>query len=101
MSKRLWSTLPVLAASMAFGLSHHVLRRRRRVGHQPDLVLLGFNQPNVSGVALNQPLVLTFSADIDPLSITPDTLRIVGDTGPFFEMTRRRQPHRAAPAPPA
>jgi hypothetical protein len=87
MSKRLWSTLPVLAASMAFGLSTTSCGGGGGSTTSPDLVLLGFNQPNVSGVALNQPLVLTFSADIDPLSITPDTLRIVGDTGPFFEMT--------------
>jgi hypothetical protein len=52
-----------------------------------DLVLLGFNTPNIAGVPLNQPLIYTFSADIDGSSITPDTLRVVGATGPFFETT--------------
>ena len=56
-------------------------------GTNPDLVLLGFNVPNLSGIALNQPLIFTFSADINPSTITPDSLRVVGLAGPFFEST--------------
>ena len=56
-------------------------------GTNPDLVLLGFNVPNLSGIPLNQPLIFTFSANINPATITPDSLRVVGDTGPFFEST--------------
>ncbi len=54
-------------------------------GTNPDLVLLGFNVPNLSGIALNQPLIFTFSASINPATITPDSLRVVGDRSPFFE----------------
>ena len=54
-------------------------------GGNPDLVLVGFNVPNVAGIPLNQPLIFTFSNDVDPSSITPDTLRVVGDLGPNFE----------------
>ena len=56
-------------------------------GTNPDLVLLGFNIPNLSGIPLNQVLIFTFSAAINPGTITPDTLRVVGTTGPFFEST--------------
>ncbi|MDA1194594.1 MAG: Ig-like domain-containing protein [Planctomycetota bacterium] len=56
-------------------------------GTNPDLVLLGFNVPNLSGIALNQPLIFTFSASINPATITPDSLRVVGVAGPFFEST--------------
>jgi hypothetical protein len=85
----LQTLLPVLALSCAFGLGTTSCGGGGGGGggENPDLVLLGFNQPNVSGVSLNQPLVFTFSADIDPLSITPDTLRVVGLIGPFFEET--------------
>lgn len=54
-------------------------------GENPDLVLLGFNVPNLSGIPLNQALIFTFSADINPQTITPDSLRVVGTAGPFFE----------------
>jgi|GEM_PF-1781155 len=84
---RLGSVLPALATCLAFGLGSTSCGGGGANGVNPDLVLLGFNQPNVSGVALNQPLVFTFSAEIDPLSITPDTLRVVGFVGPFFEET--------------
>ena len=56
-------------------------------GTNPDLVLLGFNVPNLSGIPLNQPLIFTFSASINPATITPDSLRVVGVSGPFFEST--------------
>ncbi|MDF1702383.1 MAG: hypothetical protein P1V36_14635, partial [Planctomycetota bacterium] len=56
-------------------------------GSNPDLVLLGFNVPNLSGIPLNQALIFTFSANINPATITPDSLRVVGTTGPFFEST--------------
>lgn len=52
-----------------------------------DLVLLGFNLPNLAGIPLNNPLIFTFSANVDRLSITPDTLRVTGAVGPFFEET--------------
>ncbi len=56
-------------------------------GGSNELVLVGFNKPNVAGIALNEPLIFTFSAAIDPASITPDTLRVTGAIGPFFEQT--------------
>lgn len=56
-------------------------------GGNPDLVLISFNLPDIAGVTLNQPLIFTFSNLIDPFSITPDTLRVVGSEGPFFETT--------------
>ena len=56
-------------------------------GGDGDLVLLGFNYPNVAGVVLNAPLIFTFSANVAPGSITPDTLRVVGATAPTFETT--------------
>ncbi len=56
-------------------------------GGGSDLVLLGFNLPNLAGIPLNNPLIFTFSANVNPLSITPDTLRVVGAIGPFFETT--------------
>lgn len=86
--RRLWSALPILTVTLAMGVSTTSCGGGGDgSGTNPDLVLLGFNQPNVSGVALNQPLIFTFSADINDLSITPDTLRIVGAFGPFFELT--------------
>ena len=85
--RSLLSALPALATCLAFGLGTTSCGGGGGGGSSPDLLLLGFNQPNVSGVSLNQPLVFTFSADVDPISITPDTLRIVGFTGPFFEET--------------
>lgn len=56
-------------------------------GGNSDLVLIGFNVPNIAGVPLNQPLIFTFSNSIDPSSITPDTLRVVGALGPNFSTT--------------
>ena len=50
-----------------------------------DLVLVGFNLPNISGIPLNQPLIFTFNKALDPTSITPDSLRVIGALGPFFE----------------
>ena len=85
--RNLWTAVPIAVASLAFGLTTTSCGGGGSTATNPDLVLLGFNQPNVAGVALNQPLVFTFSADVDPLSITPDTLRVVGATGPFFELT--------------
>jgi hypothetical protein len=46
---------------------------------------VGFNLPNISGIPLNNPLVFTFSNVIDGDSYTPDTVRVVGTTSPFFE----------------
>jgi hypothetical protein len=54
-------------------------------GNTTDMVLLSFNLPNISGVPLNQPLIFTFSADVDPGSINPNVLRVQGNNGPFFE----------------
>jgi hypothetical protein len=88
MRRTLLSALPALAVSLAFGLGSTSCGGGGgggSSGENPDFLLLGFNQPNVSGVALNQPLVFTFSADVAPDSITPDTLRVVGAIGPFFE----------------
>jgi len=44
----------------------------------PPLTLTGFNLPNVAGVAMNQPLVFTFSVAVDPATVTPDSMRITG-----------------------
>ena len=54
-----------------------------------DLVLLGFNVPNIAGVPLNQPLIFTFSNEIDPSSIQYRVLRpggtcILAVTHPCF-----------------
>ncbi len=56
-------------------------------GGDPDLVLMSFNLPDISGIPLNQPLILTFSNLVDPSSITLDTLRVTGVKGPDFEAT--------------
>ncbi|MCB9825629.1 MAG: hypothetical protein H6805_07340 [Planctomycetes bacterium] len=56
-------------------------------GPDPRFVLVSFNLPDISGIPLNQALILTFSEDVDPDTITLDTLRVIGATGPFFEAT--------------
>ncbi len=50
----------------------------------PEMTLLGFNLPSVAGVALDQPLIFTFSDDVDPASVTPDNLSVTGAVGPTF-----------------
>ncbi|MGE0192847.1 MAG: hypothetical protein AB7T63_12495 [Planctomycetota bacterium] len=59
----------------------------RSGGPDPKFVLVSFNLPDISGIPLNQALILTFSEAVDPDSITLDTLRVIGATGPFFEAT--------------
>jgi hypothetical protein len=49
------------------------------------MVLVSFNHPNVAGVPLNEPLIFTFSADVDPSSVTPDTIQVVGTPSFTFE----------------
>lgn len=49
-----------------------------------DLVLVGFNMPNLAGIPLNQPMIFTFSNAVAPQSITPDTLRVIGDVDPDY-----------------
>ena len=44
-------------------------------------MLVGFNLPNIAGVALNQPLIYTFSDNVDPSSVTPDTIQVTGPAG--------------------
>ena len=39
-------------------------------GGDPELVLIGFNKPNVAGIALNEPLIFTFSAPINTVTLT-------------------------------
>lgn len=56
-------------------------------GGASDLVLVGFNLPNIAGVALNQPLIFTFSDDVDPFTVTPDTVQVVGTPSFTFETT--------------
>ena len=80
------STALVLVAVMALALGAASCGGGGSGGNS-DLVLVGFNIPNIGGVALNQPLMFTFSADVDPQSITPDTLRVTGALGPNFETT--------------
>ncbi len=46
-------------------------------GAGADMVLVGFNLPNIAGVPLNQPLIYTFSDNVDPASATPDTLQVI------------------------
>ncbi len=50
-----------------------------------NLRLVSFNLPDVAGVELNTPLVFRFNDDVDPMSITPDTVRIVGTPSFTFE----------------
>jgi hypothetical protein len=58
-------------------------------GGGPDqMVLVGFNLPNIAGVPLNSPLIFTFSADVDPQSVTPDTIQVVGSPSFTFETIR-------------
>ena len=48
---------------------------------EPPLQVVNFNfAPGFGGVALNAPLVLTFSTDVDPASVTPDSVRIFTTT---------------------
>src|SRR5262245_3953798 len=54
-------------------------------GGPEQMVLVGFNLPNIAGVPLNSPLIFTFSADVDPFSVTPDTMQIVGSPSFTFE----------------
>ncbi len=51
----------------------------------PQMVLVSFSQPNIAGVALNAPLIFTFSDDVNPASITPDTVQVNGDPSFTFE----------------
>jgi len=51
----------------------------------PEMRLISVNLDGVTDAALNAPLVLTFSRDVDLATVTPDTLRITGARGPFFE----------------
>lgn len=50
-----------------------------------NLVLVSFNLPNIAGVPLNQPLIFQFSDDVDPSSVTPDTIQVVGSPSFTFE----------------
>lgn len=77
MRRPLPNIVAVLACCLAFGVSTTSCGGGAG-GVNGDLVLLGFNQPEVAGVALNQPLVFTFSTNVDADSITPDSLRVVG-----------------------
>lgn len=43
---------------------------------EPSLVVVNFNHDLLPGVLLNSPLVFTFSADVDPLSINSNTIQI-------------------------
>jgi hypothetical protein len=54
-------------------------------GSDPDMVLVAFNHPDVAGVPLNEPLIFTFSDDVDPASCTPDTIQVVGTPSFTFE----------------
>lgn len=54
-------------------------------GGASDLVLVSFNLPNIAGVSLNQPLIFQFSDNVDPLSVTPDTIQVVGSPSFTFE----------------
>ena len=59
----------------------------------PALRVLQFNfAPGFAGVRINAPLELTFSAPIDPNSITPDSVRV------FTTTTTTDQPDPGAPA---
>jgi len=86
-SRRLSSAL-LIASVLAFSLGAASCGGGSGGSSDSDLVLVGFNVPNIAGVPLNQPLIFTFSAAIDPSSITPDTLRVTGAIGPNFETTK-------------
>jgi hypothetical protein len=51
----------------------------------PEFRLVSFNLDGMDGVALNYPLIFRFNDLVDPASFNPDTLRVVGAPGPFFE----------------
>ncbi|MEE8106582.1 MAG: Ig-like domain-containing protein [Planctomycetota bacterium] len=60
---------------------------------EPPLQVVNFNfAPGFGGVPLNAPLVLTFSTDVNPASVTPDSIRI------FTTTTTTAQTDPGAPA---
>lgn len=87
-TRSLVTRLPLaLALALTLAVSASLTSCGGKSGGDPDLVLLSFNLPDISGIPLNQALILTFSNVVEPDSITLDTLRVVGATGPFFEQT--------------
>ena len=83
------SVLRVLALPLALGVGATVTScgGGGSGGGSSAMVLVGFNLPNIAGVALDTPLVYTFSQDVDPASVTPDTIQVTGpqDFGFTFE----------------
>jgi len=78
-----------IAATAAGGLSACT----HNDGGLSPLVVEIFNfSPNFSGVRINAPLELTFSAPVDPASVNPDSIRI------FTTTTTTEQPDPGAPA---
>jgi hypothetical protein len=57
-------------------------------GGNDPMVLVAFNWPNIYGVALDAPLIFTFSDPVDPYSVNPDTLQVNGELGYGFEFER-------------
>lgn len=53
----------------------------------PEMRLTTFNVSGATDVALDQPLVFTFTQDVDLGTVTPDTLSVAGTPGAFFEFT--------------
>src|SRR5689334_5668814 len=83
------SLLRVLALPLAVGVGATVTScgGGGGSGGAGAMVLVGFNLPNIAGVALDTPLVYTFSQDVDPSSVTPDMIQVTGpqDFGFTFE----------------
>ncbi|MGE0191142.1 MAG: Ig-like domain-containing protein [Planctomycetota bacterium] len=53
----------------------------------PEMRLVSFAHDGATNVALDQPLVLAFSRDVDPASVNPDTFSVTGGSaGPTFEV---------------
>lgn len=52
----------------------------------PEMRLESFNLAGATDVALDAPLIFRFTDDVDPASVTPDSLQILG-TAPFFWAT--------------
>src|SRR5262245_58543007 len=76
----------VLACTAVVGLGFSAVSCAGGGGSGPaDIVLVGFNLPNIAGVALNQPLIFSFSDNVAPQSVTPDTIQVVGSPSFTFE----------------
>jgi hypothetical protein len=71
-----YSNSPTFASGVCTGTSTYEV--------VPEMYLVATNLPGVANVALDQPIIFTFSDDVDPSSVTPDSVPIVGVAAPPF-----------------